>query len=217
MLPEIVRYSYNHFPELRSIVSPNSIKKLSDFYYNISPEKFYKDFSKMVNDENVLNRYVHLRKDIKEVRKHPERPTIATLQSAQPQECKTRLDLRENRVLPWNYENIVFEELIWDVREKPSESTVECTERLDDILFRGPVLLRLPNISEAIFYQVPMKGCQTARATLMAIYEFYQSHRSNYTVGGRVWAGGLVEMTPHIWQFDLSLPEADEVAIAAES
>jgi hypothetical protein len=151
------------------------------------------------------------------LKQRPERSTKAIQKSAQPQECKARFDIRENRVLPWNYENTVFEGLVWDVRTNPSELTTKCTENLDDVLFGGPVLLKLPNIREALFYQVPMKNCKTAWATLMAIYEFYQSHGSKYTIGDRVWAGTLVEMTPQIWQFNLRMPEADAVATAAES
>jgi hypothetical protein len=190
------------------MVWPTGIAKLSDYYYNVGPKELYKVFSEEVDNACILKRYFDLRKARKKIRKWPERPTEPISQPAQPQECKTRLDIRDFRVLPWNYENIVFKDLVWDVRRKPSELTTKCTENLDDVLFGGPVLLDLPNISEALFYRVPIKGRQTARATLMAIYEFYQAHESKYTIGDRVWAGALVETTPQIWQFKLRKAEA---------
>jgi hypothetical protein len=63
-LTEMIQYSYNHFPTLRGMVWPKGIEKLSDFYYNVSPEELYKVFSQKANHYDILNHFFHRRKEI---------------------------------------------------------------------------------------------------------------------------------------------------------
>lgn len=123
---------------------------------------------------------------------------------------KDKTRLRQHRVLPVDWPSLehdfAFEEMIWDFSKKPSEKTVS-KQDLTQVLFDGPVLLRLLDVDEKVLGLVHLYG-RTARHALRAIHEFYVSH-SPYPrkSDNRQWAVALFcdeSRTEHVWDVIVS-------------
>ncbi|KAF2022754.1 hypothetical protein EK21DRAFT_95465 [Setomelanomma holmii] len=199
----VVQFSYNHFPTLRSVIWPEGIKSLSDIYFNGNLDVFKED----VTDDDIIDYFGELRGDTQESKEHLNKSTKKIAYTAGYKDRYADnwklLAICRKRVMPGKFceLDVQFEDLTWNVRTKPTRSTVPGVN-LDETLFEGPIMLELPNLSETIFYRVAVYR-RTAHATLMAIYKFYEAYEQSYMMGDRVWSQGLVEMSSGIWRLSL--------------